>query len=289
MVYIKVTLYGIDMVSGFNRRSVVKSIGASAVGTTFGVTAGSAQERVDMDLEGCKAETAYESASEVEEMINDYTGFLNTLSQLGFLEEAGIEIEDLLSDTEYLRSENGARSWGLHYYGGYATPHITVRRKIAVGRLVIAYNPDMDNGIRAMIKPQALIDADHSETGHEVTLIRSEGTGSTPQIEVKQYAANDPEELSSNGGPSTMGMVIQGCKQYGGFGCDSEDCQSWEGECLGSDDCAWYECTGTTCCGGCCCCEDQARCCEVCNYECPESPCDLHDSKCYNGGCCDCC
>lgn len=267
----------------------MKSVGASAVGSSYGMMVGAAEERVDMDVQGCKAETAYESASEVEEMINEHTKFLGTLSQFGFLEKDRIGIDELLSDEEYLRSENGARSWGLHYYGGYATPHITVRRNIEDGRLVIAFNPDMDNGIRSMIKPQDLIDADHSEKGHEVTLIRSEGIGSIPEVEVKEYAANNPTELSSDGGPSPTGMIVSGCKQYGGYGCDDEDCMTWEGECLGSEDCTWYECTGTRCCDGCCCCEDQARCCEVCNYECPESPCDLHDSQCYNGGCCNCC
>lgn len=154
----------------------------------------------------------------------------------------------------------------------------------------------MDNGIRAIVKPEALISADTPELGHQVTLIRADGVGDAPEIVQKEYVPKMPDEIKtlSNGGqttdvePSPQGRVVYGCKQYGGYGCDTKDCMQWEGECTGSD-CNWYDCTGTQCCDGCCCCEDITNCCDVCDDVDCTHDCSLDDSTCYNGGCCGCC
>lgn len=113
-----------------SRRSVMRAVGASAAAGTLGTSATAAEERVNTDIEGCEAERAYDSAAEVEELINEHKPFLRTLARRGIIADPRIEIDALLSDDEYLRSDQGARSWGIQYYGNHhATPHITIRRK----------------------------------------------------------------------------------------------------------------------------------------------------------------
>lgn len=267
---------------------MLTSVGASATAGGLSISEARADESIDTLGPMCDASKKYKEANEIEDLINQYNNFLATLCDEGYLEEKQINIEEILSADDYFDSKNGTSVWGFRFYEGHiGTPHITVRRELADGRLVIALDPEIDNGISAIIKPHEIINTDEPGMGHEVNLIISDEIGDEPDIVTTEYIPKSPQEIDSD--YSIQGIVIYGCKQYGEYGCTKKDCQRWEGTCYGGD-CRWLECTEEICCGGCCCCEDETYCCQVCGGDCSHLiDCDEFDETCYNGGCCDCC
>lgn len=237
-----------------------------------------------LDGELADAREKYDDPRTIQRLVNERSALLDALSSDGLLNRPRISVDELLPVDEYLDSTDGARVWGLNYPGVGATAHITVRRRVANGQLVVAVNPDLDNGPRALFKRETA----NAETldGETVTRYLSRSRGEAPEKVRKRYRAKRPEELSETGqndstgttassdDVSTRGRIVYLCRNRGGSGCDSYRCYSWEGECLG-DSCDIYDCTGNLCSGGCCTCEEEDWCCEVCgDYVCESDPCD---------------
>lgn len=269
--------------SNVNRRRFMQAVSATAAS---GALAGPAVACSDTKLDNELAEVRekYTDLQDVQKIINGRSALLETLSSDNLLNRPEISVDELLSAKEYLDSEEGVRVWGLNYPGVGATAHITIRRKIKNGQLIIAINPDLDNGPRALYKPDVV----NAETlgGEPITRYLSRSQGQAPQKIQKYYTemrSDEVTEARKNGSfqssdsshdVSPQGSVIGLCRNRGGSGCDGYRCYAWQGECLG-DSCELYDCSGNLCHGGCCTCEEEGWCCEVCgDYVCESDPCD---------------
>lgn len=257
----------------------------SATAATGGLT-GTAVACSDtvLDSELADAREKYTDPQSVREIVNRRSAFLATLSSDGLLNRPQLNVDELLSAEEYLDSNEGVRVWGLNYPGVGATAHITIRRRVGNGRLTVAINPDLDNGPRALFKPDTV--NPQTAGGDPITRYLSPSQGESPRKIRKHYTEMRPDEIAegrqngsiqssaSSDDISTQGMVVGLCRNRGGSGCDAYSCYAWEGECLG-DSCEIYDCSGNLCHGGCCTCEEEDWCCEVCgDYVCESDPCD---------------
>ncbi|WP_150123025.1 hypothetical protein [Haladaptatus sp. R4] len=281
---------------GVNRRSLMAGIAASASAGSI-IQPVSAESEKDGFEQLNEIRDKYESVSTVQTLIKDSPQLFQTLEQDNILQKDDLEVNNLLCTDEYLASDNGARVWGVsHPADDKPTAHVTIRRKIPAGKLVIAFNPD-----RSDTKPRALLRKKVPETGGssiqssryivEKGDLKKDTKTIVPQ-RPKELDLNEAEKLStSQGYISPQGMIIYLCRNRGDSGCGAYRCYSWEGECLG-ESCTLYDCTGSICCGGCCCCGSQDRCCEVCgDYQCTHPPgCRPDSFSCSSGtGCSNCC
>ena len=269
--------------SNVDRRKFLQAASATVASSAFAGQAVACSD-TELDSELADAREKYTDPQEVQEIVNRRSTLLSTLSSDGLLDRPKVSVDELLSTDEYLDSDEGVRVWGLNYPGAGATTHITIRKQVGNGQLVIAINPDLDNGPRARYKPDTV----NAEVlgGEPITRYLSKSQGQTPQKVQKNYTEMRPEEVaeakksgstpstSSSDDVSTQGTVIGLCRNRGGSGCDTYRCYAWEGECLG-DSCDIYDCSGNLCYDGCCTCEEEDWCCEVCgDYGCDSDPCD---------------
>lgn len=266
-----------------NRRKFLQATSATVASSAFAAPAVACSD-TPLDSELADAREKYNDPQKVQEIVNERGPLLGALNSDDLLSTPRVTVDELLSVEDYLKSSDGARVWGVNYPGVGATAHVTVRRSVGDGQLVIAINPDLDNGPRALVKRDTATSA--TLDGQSVTRYLSQSRGEAPEKVRKRYRTKRPEELSggpqtdstqsatSSGDVSTQGQIAYLCRNRGGSGCDSYRCYSWEGECLG-DSCDIYDCTGSLCHGGCCTCEEEDWCCEVCgDYVCEDDPCD---------------
>lgn len=278
------------------RRNLLKSAGVSITGQAFVGSAFAEETEGFEKLAEIREE--YESASLVEDLINEQKSLLQRLNSDGILKEPRIKIPDLLTSCEYLESDEGARVWGIsHPADDQPAAHITIRRQTPVGRLVIALTPS-----RSSPQPRAILKTTLPERGDEsISAVQylpdSNGDIKREEKDIipkrpSQIKKADGSKTNTQGDVSPNGMVVYLCRNRGSESCSSYRCYSWEGECKSDTDCILYDCSGNLCCDGCCCCQDQDRCCELCSSDpCPTPPGCRPDSYecCAGGGCTSCC
>ena len=303
--------------NNLNRRTVLKTISATSIGVGVIDPAAADGEQDLVDLLS-KARKPYDSPDTVAKKFNQQTAFMNRLHQDGHLESPEISVNSLDSSCDYIGKEEAARVWGVLDPRGVITAHITIRKKVPSGRLVMAYTPELEDSPRAIFKKKV------PDRGSEpVSAVRYKGSANSVTVDKTNIIPKRPGELkedpewarsgngwekktpqsgsrtssmsSSTTSPSsssqvtTRGEVAFFCDMRGDgtSGCsDGFSCYSWEGECFG-EECNIYDCTGEKCCGGCCCCCDQDFCCAICGEnECSPHPCDsLQDPICYDSCC----
>ncbi|WP_144240115.1 hypothetical protein [Haladaptatus cibarius] len=264
----------------------MQAVGAS---TTTGAFVGSASASQNTKQIFARVRKPYAPKDALQQIVDDRTDFLNVLSQDGLLDKPELKIEKSQSSCDYLESENGARVWGLSYPGEGPTAHITIRRKVFGGRLVISINPDLDIGPRALYKPDG-VKAESLADGKKAVRYLARTKGSKPTKTEKtittqslntlkqEHDTQGVSSLTQMDGVSPNGMIIGLCRNKGEIeNCGSYSCYAWEGECLG-DSCTLHDCSGNLCYDGCCTCEEEDWCCELCgDYSCADdggTPCD---------------
>lgn len=279
------------------RRAVLGTIGASTAALSLSTPA-TARNGTDLRAHLSDVREEWDSPTKVQAFVNEHQGLLRALTRDGHLRSPQVTVPDLQSSCEYIGSSEGARVWGLQHPKAAPTAHITIRRSIPAGRLVISASPTVSNRVNAVVTPTT-VDGPIRVTRYTTPGPDAAVERSRPSLVPERpgdLTDSDTGTLDETGGVSPSGTVLYLCINKGDYNddCGSYECYSWQGECLGDNDCEVYDCTGDVCCGGCCCCEDVDYCCEVCgDYDCESGDvCDdpaMHVDCPVGSTCCDCC